>query len=266
MVGLLECRMPEKVKWYTSWKDAVADSKRTRRPILVDFYADWCTYCKKMDKETIPNPTVQATLSKVVCVRLNTEREGKALASKTGVGTLPTFLLTNANGEPEGRIEGFTDAAQFCATVGNLISDYGTADKRVAAAISAGKVTAATTNLLKDLLVKRQLGAAAKLITGIDRRRQPVFPVEAYFTLGQLFLQQQSGVNARRFLDRGLMLKITGQQRGAGLFIKALTYYQEKNYKAAITGLQMVIDNPGSEAGLVSNARSGIADIRTKIK
>jgi hypothetical protein len=79
-------------------------------------------------------------------------------------------------------------------------------------------------------------------------------------------LQQQSGVNARRFLDRGLMLKISGQQRGAGLFIKALTYYQEKNYKAAIAGLQMVIDNPGTESGLVTNARSGIADIRTKIK
>ncbi|MEY3602677.1 MAG: hypothetical protein RL169_1921 [Armatimonadota bacterium] len=258
--------MPEKVKWYTSWKDAVADSKRTRRPILIDFYADWCTYCKKMDRETIPNPSVQATLSKVVCVRLNTEREGRALASKTGVGTLPTFLLTNANGEPEGRIEGFTDAAQFSATIGSLISDYGTADKRVAVAISTGKITPATTNLLKDLLVKRQLGAAAKLITGIDKGRQPVFPVEAYFTLGQLFLQQQSGVNARRFLDRGLMLKISGQQRGAGLFIKALTYYQEKNYKAAIAGLQMVIDNPGTESGLVTNARSGIADIRTKIK
>lgn len=219
-----------------------------------------------MDKETIPTPSVQATLTKVVCVRLNTEREGRALASKTGVGTLPTFLLTNVNGEPEGRIEGFTDAAQFTATVGSLISDFGTADKRVAAAITSGKVTPATTNLLKDLLVKRQLGAAAKLITGLDKGRQPVFPVEAYFTLGQLFLQQQSGVNARRFLDRGLMLRISGQQRGAGLFIKALTYYQEKNYKVAITALQQVIDNPGTESGLVTNARSGIADIRTKIK
>lgn len=258
--------MPEKVKWYTSWKDAVAESKRTRRPILIDFYADWCTYCKKMDKETIPNPAVQAILGKVVCVRLNTEREGKALASKTGVGTLPTFLLTNANGEPEGRIEGFTDASQFSATVGSLVADYGTADKRVAAAIAGGKITPATTNLLKDLLTKRQLGAAAKLITGIDKGRLPAFPVEAYFTLGQLFLQQQSGDNARRFLDRGLLLKITGQQRGAGLFIKALTYYQEKNFKAAINALQLVIDNPGTEPSLVANARSGIADIRTKIK
>jgi thiol-disulfide isomerase/thioredoxin len=258
--------MPEKVKWYTSWKDAVADSKRTRRPILIDFYADWCTYCKKMDKETIPNPTVQATLAKVVCVRLNTEREGRALASKTGVGTLPTFLLTNANGEPEGRIEGFTDAPVFSATVSSLVSDFGTADKRVTNAVSAGKITPATTNLLKDLLTKRQLGAAAKLITGLDKGKQPSFPVEAYFTLGQLFLQQQAGANARRFLDRGLLLRISGQQRGAGLFIKALTYYQEKDYKTAISALQLVIDNPGTEPGLVKNARSGIADIRTKIK
>ena len=258
--------MPEKVKWYTTWNEAVADAKRTRRPILIDFYADWCTYCKKMDRETIPNPNVQATLAKVVCVRLNTEREGRALASKTGVGTLPTFLLTNANGEPEGRIEGFTDAAQFSATVGTLVSDFGTADKRVTAAIAGGKITPATTNLLKDLLMKRQLGAAAKLINGIDKGRQPAFPVEAYFTLGQLFLQQQSGDSARRFLDRGLLLKISGQQRGAGLFIKALTYYQEKNYKVAITALQNVIDNPGTEPGLVTNARSGIADIRSKIK
>jgi thiol:disulfide interchange protein DsbD len=258
--------MPEKVKWYTSWTDAVADAKRTRRPILIDFYADWCTYCKKMDRETIPNPVVQATLSKVVCVRLNTEREGRMLASKSGVGTLPTFLLTNANGQPEGRIEGFTDASQFSATVGSLVSEFGTADKRVTAAISAGRVTPATTNLLKDLLTKRQLGAAAKLITGVDKGKQPMFPVEAYFTLGQLFLQQQSGENARRFLDRGLLLNSSGQQRGAGLFIKALTYYQEKDFKAAILALQRVIDNPGTEPGLISNARAGIADMKTKIK
>ena len=100
-------------------------------------------------------------------------------------------------------------------------------------AIAAGKITPTTTNLLKDLLMKRQLGAASKLITGLDKGKNPVFPVEAYFTLGQLFLQQQSGTNARRFLDRGLMLKISGQQRGAGLFIKALTkaFISETRYK-----------------------------------
>ena len=37
--------------------------KSNPKPILIDFYTDWCTYCKKMDKEVFANSEVIAKLN-----------------------------------------------------------------------------------------------------------------------------------------------------------------------------------------------------------
>ena len=64
---------PDTVRWISF--AALEDSLAVRpKPIFIDFYTDWCTYCRKMDRVVFTDPAVVATLNaKYYAVRFNAE-------------------------------------------------------------------------------------------------------------------------------------------------------------------------------------------------
>lgn len=65
----------ETVNWY-SWEQAIELNKKSPRKLLVDFYTDWCGWCKKMDATTFPNDTIAAYMNKhFYCVKFDAERK-----------------------------------------------------------------------------------------------------------------------------------------------------------------------------------------------
>jgi thiol:disulfide interchange protein DsbD len=92
------------------------------RPVMLDFYADWCISCKEMERYTFSDAGVQARLKSVLLlqadVTANSEAD-KALLKHFGLYGPPGILFFDAQGKEQSdlRVTGYQDAAQFAQTL-----------------------------------------------------------------------------------------------------------------------------------------------------
>lgn len=68
-----------KIKWF-SVEEVEKLLKESPRPVFIDTYTDWCSWCKKLDKDTFSNPVVAELLStKFYPVKFDAEGKGKVI-------------------------------------------------------------------------------------------------------------------------------------------------------------------------------------------
>lgn len=83
--------------------------------IFVDFYADWCAPCKKMDKTVFKNPKVADFYNQnFINIKLNAEKdEGESLAKDLKINSYPTLAFMTFDGNMVHRTTGFHDESGF---------------------------------------------------------------------------------------------------------------------------------------------------------
>ena len=112
-------------KWL-AFDDGLAKARTENKPIFVEFYAEWCIFCKKFQKETIEDQKVAKMLAeKFVYVRLNAESlesrvryRGKSLsnvelAQAFGINSYPSLVFLDSKGKPITMLSGFLPPHQF---------------------------------------------------------------------------------------------------------------------------------------------------------
>lgn len=82
----------KEIVWQTSILKAMEIAKKENKPIFVELYADWCTICKSLEKNILPDPQVQSSLNGYIKVRLNGE-EFPNLMERYEVQGFPTLLF-----------------------------------------------------------------------------------------------------------------------------------------------------------------------------
>jgi len=98
------------------YDSALEQAKADRKLVLVDFYTDWCGWCKKLDRDTYSNQNVQIRLAKdFILVKVNPEKsaEGKKLAQQFGVHGYPFVAVVDADGNKISQIAGYKPAFEF---------------------------------------------------------------------------------------------------------------------------------------------------------
>jgi thiol:disulfide interchange protein DsbD len=94
------------------------EAKRTGKPLLLDFYADWCISCKEMEIKTFQNAAVAKKMQDFILVQADVTRntaEHQALLKQYGLFGPPGILLFNPAGEEQinQRVVGFMPPDRF---------------------------------------------------------------------------------------------------------------------------------------------------------
>jgi thioredoxin-like negative regulator of GroEL len=99
--------------WTTDYEAAVNASKRSQRPLLLDFGATWCGPCKKLEATTFKDREVSATIQNgYVAVKIDVDRNPE-LAAKFGVKAYPTIVLVAPDGREIARRSGYVEPGPF---------------------------------------------------------------------------------------------------------------------------------------------------------
>ena len=112
--------------WYNDWDAGIKAANSEKKPVLVDFTAGWCKWCKVMEEKTFSDPEIKKTFTADwITIRIDTEdakTQGtfkdrtltyRELAGSFGVTGLPSFLFLDKNGEPITVISGYKEKKEF---------------------------------------------------------------------------------------------------------------------------------------------------------
>ena len=109
--------MSENVK-EVSDKSFESDVLKSDRPVLVDFWAQWCAPCRMLA------PTVEAVAEKyaesATVVKLNVD-DNPAVSQRYGIKGIPTLILFK-NGKEEERVVGATSKEAIARMIDKHVS------------------------------------------------------------------------------------------------------------------------------------------------
>jgi thiol:disulfide interchange protein DsbD len=126
----------ETIKSVDDLNKRVAAATAAGRPVMLDFYADWCTSCKEMERYTFSDKAVQAALSKAVLLHADVTRNDTAdqqLLQHFGIFGPPTIAFYGPDGEERRnfRVVGYMKASEFASLAQHAFSPHLSASSTV---------------------------------------------------------------------------------------------------------------------------------------
>ncbi|AXT72096.1 protein-disulfide reductase DsbD [Vibrio sp. dhg] len=99
-------------------EEQLALAKAAGKPVMLDFYADWCVACKEFEKYTFHSPKVEEKLRDFVLLQADVTKnqvQDIELLKRMNVLGLPTIEFWNSKGEhvSNARLTGFMQAEPF---------------------------------------------------------------------------------------------------------------------------------------------------------
>jgi thiol:disulfide interchange protein DsbD len=105
------------IVWQTGEADARAKALADKKPVMIDFGAQWCKACKELEEHTFPDQKVRAAAARFVAIHIDAtdddDQQINDVKKKYKVISLPTVVLLDSSGNEAARFNEFVKADRF---------------------------------------------------------------------------------------------------------------------------------------------------------
>lgn len=214
--------------------EAKAAAKASNKLIFVDFFAEWCGWCHRFEREIVPSEAFQNATKNMVLLRVDTEdrAEGTAFARKYSVSRLPTFVVITPEGAIAAVVQGYAPAPEFVNRMNGELAKYQKLKSDLKA--ESTRTPQQRLDLATELAARLDYGTAIPRLRKLAATAPAGVKEEATFVLG--YAQRAAGDvdEAVATLSTILGKNAKGDSVERAWLLRAEIYREQKKFQAAL--------------------------------
>tara|TARA_R110002111_G_scaffold168038_2_gene233926 strand:+ start:28216 stop:28719 length:504 start_codon:yes stop_codon:yes gene_type:complete len=101
------------IKWHKDLESAHQAALKSNKPIFIVFDASWCTYCRKLEKDTLSDPRMSRYLNQAFePVRLDFDKD-REIADTLKVKSIPCTVVLSSEADLLARQVGYSKVPRY---------------------------------------------------------------------------------------------------------------------------------------------------------
>ncbi|MBW2022700.1 MAG: thioredoxin family protein, partial [Deltaproteobacteria bacterium] len=119
-------RAEEGIKWLPYRQGLLQQAKAEKKPVIIDFYAEWCGPCREMDRITFRDARVKGFAKNFVTLRVDLTRERpetKELVKQFNIRGVPSVIFIDRGGNEVRsiRVESYEPPETFAIKMADIL-------------------------------------------------------------------------------------------------------------------------------------------------